>query len=92
LSTDQELLLQILLREDHPDIKLLDGTYRKVPAKQAALMVRKCRYEWCGSRHRVRKIRLIATPAPAWRPCHRTTSAASLPPSIEWCRSRLSSS
>lgn len=88
VSSDQKTLQQILLRPDHPEVRLLDGSFRKIPARLALLMAKKARYEWCGSKHRVKKMRPIAPPPLPWVPCYRTTAAPALPPSIEWCRSR----
>jgi hypothetical protein len=84
LSSDQVLLRRILARSDHPDVRLLDGSYRKVTAREACLMIRNVEWEWCGSKNRVRKMRPLK-PRPIWVACYRTTAAATLPPSIEWC-------
>ena len=76
---------------EHPEVKLLlpDGKIIKLSATDALRLALKSEYEWCGSKRRVRAIRPLSK-APAWQHCHRTTSAASLPPSVEWLNSRRS--
>jgi hypothetical protein len=66
---------------------LLFSKVQKITAAVALRLALSGHYEWCGSKHRVRKMRPLNSP-PAWVNCYRTTGAAALPPSIEWCRSR----
>ena len=85
LSPNQEQLKSILASPAHPAVWLLgDGRRRKVAAGEALLLIRGDRYEWSGTKRRVRALRPLAL-APVWQPCYRTTAAAVLPPSIEWC-------
>ena len=67
---------------------LLSGKVHKISAATALRLALADQYEWCGTKHRVRKMRLLS-PLPMWAPCYRTTRAPALQPSIEWCRSRL---
>jgi hypothetical protein len=88
MSSDQELLKQLLLRPNHPPVGILDEPLRrKVAPSVAILMLKSGTYEWCGSTRRVRKMRLIDVPRP-WVECYRTTDAPTIQPSIEWLRTR----
>lgn len=85
MSSDQRQLKAILLRPDHPDVRLLDGTCRKITAAQALLMLKSGPYAWCGSTRRVRKMQPLE-PVPVWTDCYRTTASPTIQPSIEWLR------
>jgi hypothetical protein len=88
MSSDQELLKQLLLRPNHPPVGILDEPLRrKVAPSVAILMLKSGTYEWCGSTRRVRKMWQV-NKAPAWVACYRTTHAPALQPSIEWLRTR----
>ena len=88
MSSDQELLKQLLLSPNHPLVGILDGpTRRKVTPSVALLMLKSGTFEWCGSTRRVRKMWQV-NKAPAWVPCYRTTDAPTIQPSIEWLRTR----
>jgi len=91
MSSDQELLKQLLLRPNHPPVGILDEPLRrKVTPSVAILMLKSGTYEWCGSTRRVRKMRLIDAPC-QWVACYRTTEAPTIQPSIEWLRTRNTS-
>jgi len=83
LRSDQQTLRLILLRADHPEVRMLDGSLRKIPAHQALRLAERGHYEWAGTKHRVRKMRAIK-PANVWRACYHTTAAPALQPSVEW--------
>ena len=87
MISDQELLKSILLRPNHPVVRILDGSLRLVTPAVAILMLKSGTYEWCGSTRRVRKMRQIDKPRP-WVECYRTTEAPTIQPSIEWGRPR----
>jgi hypothetical protein len=77
-SQDQVLLRQVLLRPDHPVLKLLDGNSQtKITALQALKRLRSEHYEWSGTKHRVRHLRPTRKAAP-WRRCYRTSEAPTL--------------
>jgi hypothetical protein len=85
VSSDQIELQRVLSADTHPDVKLLlESRVVTISAMIALRLARGGRYDWCGSRHRVRKMRPIHTHR--WQACYRTTQAATLQPSIEWLR------
>jgi hypothetical protein len=83
LQSDQHSLRLILTRPDHPEVRLLDGSLRKIPAHQALRLAERGHYEWAGTKHRVRKMRAMQ-PVNIWRACYRTTAAPTLQPSLDW--------
>ena len=87
MFSDQESLKRVLLRVDHPAVRILGGTLQKVTSAVALLMLKGGVYEWCGTPRRVRKMRMVNVPPP-WVPCYRNTDAPTLQPSIEWLRTR----
>ncbi|HLH04965.1 MAG TPA: hypothetical protein VKX25_19510 [Bryobacteraceae bacterium] len=74
----------VLALPDHPDVRLLGGSVRRVTAQQALEMVLRGRYVLIGNRKRVRRMRPLE-PETIWEPCYRTIEAPALQPSIEWC-------
>ena len=77
---------RLLSAHTHPNVKLLlEIGAVTVSAALALRLARSGEYHWCGSRHRVRKMRPVQEHP--WQACYRTTRAATLQPSVEWLAS-----
>jgi hypothetical protein len=89
IQIDQARLRAILsLSGHHPEVRVHNGTgWDKVPLAFALRLVLRTACEWEGTARRVRKIRVMDRRKPLpFQYCHRTTTAATLQPSIEWMR------
>lgn len=83
VSSEQSTLQRLLSARSHPDVKLLleSGVFT-ISAVAALGLTRSGEYHWCGSRHKVRKMRPVQTHR--WQSCYRTTRSATLQPAVDW--------
>ena len=73
---DQVLLRSLLVRNDHPPVKILGGkSVRKISATRALMLAVRRDYQWGGSTTRIRWMREMPAKN-AWERCWRTSEAA----------------
>jgi hypothetical protein len=86
VSHTNQQAIAVLLRADHPRIKLLLDDQKLLIAPSAAIArLLRNEYTVCWNSKRVKWMRLASKPS-RWQECWRTTKAVVLEPGLEWGR------